>query len=108
MEREIRQAEEVLKSIRAISADQIRQIENKRIEELLASQAERDQLFEELRKIRPECLKDGSLKAVADEIKANDKVIYMNMEALMGTIKGKLKNLKKGARAVRAYSKNAS
>lgn len=107
MAHELTQAAELLERILEVSVTQRKYLDEMRIEELLATNEEREKLFGELMEINPECLKDGTLKSVTDEIIANDKVVYMNMESLLCAMKDKLQHIRDGSAAVRAYSKNA-
>jgi len=83
MGQDFTQAAELLESILDISNSWREKLDDGDILKLLETNARMGRLFEEFIEKNPECLTDGSLKAVTEEIKANDKVVYMNLDALL-------------------------
>ncbi|MFQ5465471.1 MAG: hypothetical protein ACE5EI_06045 [Thermodesulfobacteriota bacterium] len=77
------QAAELLESILDISNSWREKLDDGDMLKLLETNARRGRLFEEFIARNPDCLTDGSLKAVTEEIKANDKVVYMNLDSLL-------------------------
>lgn len=107
MGRDFSEAAEVLEKILEISNIQMKQLEEKSVDELINVDTLRERLFAELMQVNPDFLKDGSLKMISDEIAANDKVVYMNVESLFCVMKEKLLNINKGKSTFAAHTENA-
>lgn len=92
---------EKLNRLFEISLLQRRLIREKRIEELLSCQAERDALFPTLS--RPANCSDPALRELADKITESDRRLMDETRAVMEGMSSKLNHLKAGQSALRAY-----
>jgi len=92
---------EKLNRLHEISVLQGRLIREKRIEELLACQAEREALFStiDLAGSSP----DPSLRELAEKITESDRRLMDQTRAVMEGMSSKLNHLKAGQNALRAY-----
>lgn len=97
------QQAQILRQLVELSSLQRRYAEENRIEELVASQTLRDELFA--------CLdlsgasSDPELKAIAAELSENDRVIVSAIQGIMDGIGAKLGQVKTGMNAVKAYGR---
>lgn len=103
MARDINRVAEILKRLMEISSAQRAHLEENRLDELLKGQSEREELFTELEGMQ-EFMKDERLKEAVNELAASDNVLFMNIESAVCFLKNKLHGVKKGAKAVKAYS----
>lgn len=91
----------ILERILELSALQIRLLEENRVEELLKCQEQREVLFSSLGS--PENYRGQRIKALADKILENDRVLSLNIGMLLGDLKGRLERIDRGAKAIKAY-----
>lgn len=98
---------EILKSVLETSVLQRRLFDEKRFEELLLKQKEREALFAELSSLESPDLKCEEARSLIVRILENDRVLSLCMESSMEEIAGKLGRIKKGAKVVKAYGASA-
>lgn len=98
---------EILKAVLETSVLQRRLFDEKRFEDLLLKQKEREDLLSELSSLEPAGLKCGEARALIAGILDNDRALSLCIESSMGEIAGKLGRIRKGARAVKAYNASA-
>ncbi len=104
MEHEESAQAEILKRILDLSRLQIGHLTENRLVELIKCQQEREVLFESLRQYPEDSYKTPGLKALLNDILDSDRSITLNAESTMGKLKDKFSQIKKGAKALKAYS----
>lgn len=97
-------AGKLLRAIHDIDLKQLECIRDKRVEELLENQLVRDDLFNELRSIDAQVLKDPELKELSARIVELDSTVASGVESMLSGLKGTLAKLKSTSRVVKAYS----
>ncbi|MBI2413328.1 MAG: flagellar protein FliT [Deltaproteobacteria bacterium] len=98
---------EILEAVLETAVLQRRLFEEKRFDELLLKQKEREALFAELSSLESQYLKCGEARSLIVRILENDRVLSLCMESSMEEIAGKLGRIKKGAKVVKAYGASA-
>lgn len=87
-----------------ISNAQKRLFEENRMEELSALQLERERIFVELKALEGELPSGEVLRPVVKRIEENDILLRMNIEGAISGVKDRIKNIKNGTKAVKAYT----
>ncbi|MBW7956385.1 MAG: flagellar protein FliT [Deltaproteobacteria bacterium] len=95
---------EKLNRLLEISTLQLRFIREKRIEEFVACQAERERLFMDLGRSGPGG-KAPEVRLLAERLLEADNLLTSEVQALMGGISSKLTQVKTGRSALKAYAK---
>lgn len=93
----------LLKDILELSLHQRHLLEDNRIVELLENQRSRDELFTEL-KAMGRIDFDDEASGLIDKIVESDRSVTLNLESALDSLKVKLKKMKEGSQASRAYS----
>lgn len=95
---------EKLNRLLEISTIQLRFIKEKRIDEFVACQAERERLFLDLG-LPVEGCNDTEARRLLERILENDNLLASEVRAVMGGISSKLGQVKTGRSALKAYSR---
>lgn len=95
---------EILNRLLELSALQRRFICEKRIDELIRSQEERNILFTMFRDPGPE-RSNPALKALADKLSESDRLLAEEVGMVLDSIGARLGQLRSGMAAVKAYNK---
>ena len=95
---------EILKRVLDLSRLQVGHLVENRLVELIKCQQEREGLFESLREYPDESYKAPELKILLQDILESDRSITLNAESTMGKLKDKFSQIKKGSKALKAYS----
>ncbi len=95
---------EILGKLLDLSRLQIRHLAENRLVELIKCQEEREILIERLREYPDESYKAPELKFLLGEILESDRSITLNAESTMGKLKDKFSQIRKGSKALKAYS----
>ncbi len=95
---------EILKRVLDLSRLQVGHLAENRLVELIKCQEEREVLFESLREYPDESYKAPGLKILLKDILESDRSITLNAESTMGKLRGKLSQINKGSKALKAYS----
>lgn len=93
----------ILKKLIGISHLQRRLAAGNRIEELLASRAEREELFARLDLSCEACRPE--LKELAEELAESDRLLSDAIKAMMDSIGARLGQVKTGMNALKAYGR---
>jgi hypothetical protein len=95
----------LLNRVLALSRLQSGHLLDNRLADLLRCQEERDGIFAKLREYPDESYRETpGLKALVNEILDNDRGLTLNAESTLDELKKKILKVRKGAKAVRAYS----
>lgn len=86
-----------------LSELQIECFEKRRYPELVKAQAERDELFKELDKVKVVGEEKQRMIELRDRLLASDKELTIRLSSEMGSLKEKLKQASTGSKALRAY-----
>ena len=95
---------EILKRVLDLSRLQVDHLMENRLVELSKCQQEREALFESLREYPDESYKAPELKVLLKEIIDSDRSITLNAESTLGKLRDKFSQIKKGSKALKAYS----
>ena len=95
---------EILKRILDLSRLQVGHLGENRLVELIKCQEEREGLFACLREYPDESYKAPGLKILLKDIIDSDRSITLNAESTMGKLRDKFSQIKKGSKALKAYS----
>lgn len=99
---------EILSRVLDISTVQKGLLAENRVEELLALQQEREDLFSELRSLPPARYKEEPFKTILDGIRENDSVLMMSLGTMLSDVGGKIGKVVSGSKAAKAYSAGSS
>ncbi|MBI5454411.1 MAG: flagellar protein FliT [Deltaproteobacteria bacterium] len=95
---------EMLKAVLETSVLQRRLFDEKRFEELLLKQKEREALFAELSSLESQDLKSEEAHSLIARILDHDRALSLCIESSMDEIAGKLGRVIRGARVAKAYN----
>lgn len=101
---DIKRLNELMERLQALSEEQSGHLRDLRLVEMLKAQAERDGIFDELKRLKIKISASDGLKTVAKRIEANDRQMMVNMLSTMDEIKNNLNKIRNGRKAAKAYA----